>query len=122
MSVLNQVLNELKDKLFNDDKSLIFSIPRGEKDPHLSDLSFKLKRIVDELKFIEEKYEIYKSLTKREKEIIKMIVQGDNNKDISDKLFISRRTVEQHRKNINKKLEVNNMSEIYLFAYSFNLV
>ncbi|WP_126969365.1 response regulator transcription factor [Gynurincola endophyticus] len=122
MSVLNQVLNELKDKLFNDDKSLIFSIPREEKEPHLSDLSFKLKRIVDELKFIEEKYEIYKSLTKREKEIIRMIVQGDNNKDISDKLFISRRTVEQHRKNINKKLDVNNMSEIYFFAYSFNLV
>lgn len=47
-------------------------------------------------------------LTIREKEIIQMIADGLTNQQIADKIFISHRTVEKHRLNINAKLEVTN--------------
>jgi len=47
-------------------------------------------------------------LTIRETEIIKMIADGLTNQQIADKIFISHRTVEKHRLNINAKLEVTN--------------
>ena len=47
-------------------------------------------------------------LTIREREIIKMIADGLTSQQIADKIFISHRTVEKHRLNINAKLEVTN--------------
>ena len=47
-------------------------------------------------------------LTLREREIIKLIADGLTNHQIADKIFISHRTVEKHRLNINAKLEVTN--------------
>lgn len=49
------------------------------------------------------------SLTKRELEIISMIRDGLSSHDIAQKLFISQRTVEVHRYNIFKKLNVSNV-------------
>jgi len=45
--------------------------------------------------------------TKREKEILKCIIEGKNSKTIADELFISLNTVNNHRKNILKKAEVH---------------
>jgi DNA-binding NarL/FixJ family response regulator len=47
-------------------------------------------------------------LTKREKEILKLIAEGQSNQQIADQLFISLRTVETHRFNLTQKLEVKN--------------
>ncbi|MBE2231251.1 MAG: response regulator transcription factor [Chitinophagaceae bacterium] len=49
------------------------------------------------------------SLTKRELEIISMIKEGLSSHEIAEKLFISQRTVEVHRYNIFKKLNVSNV-------------
>ena len=54
----------------------------------------------------------YQRLTKREKEIFKLIVKGHSTKEISDILYISIRTVETHRKNILKKMDVKNSVEM----------
>jgi DNA-binding CsgD family transcriptional regulator len=51
-------------------------------------------------------YEI--PLTKREKEILKLIAEENTNQQIADTLFISLRTVETHRLNITQKLGVKN--------------
>lgn len=48
------------------------------------------------------------SLTLREKEILKLIIAENTSQQIADKLFLSLRTVETHRFNLQKKLEVNN--------------
>lgn len=48
------------------------------------------------------------SLTLREKEILKLIIAEHTSQQIADKLFLSLRTVETHRFNLQKKLEVNN--------------
>ncbi|WP_421873498.1 response regulator transcription factor [Marinoscillum sp.] len=51
-------------------------------------------------------------LTKREKQILKLIYDGVSNKEIAEQLDKSIRTIETHRFNIMKKLEVNNITEL----------
>ncbi|WP_214227671.1 helix-turn-helix transcriptional regulator [Pedobacter sp. B4-66] len=61
-------------------------------------------------------------LSKREKDIIKLIVQGRSSSDISEILYISIHTVNNHRKNIIRKLEINNLCELTKFAILFNIL
>ena len=55
-------------------------------------------------------------LSKQEKEIIKLILEGKTSKEIADVLFISKHTVDTHRTNIYKKLEVSNAVSLVQFA------
>ena len=57
-------------------------------------------------------------LTGRENEVLKLCVQGASSKEISAKLNISFRTVEDHRSNIIRKLGVRNTAEMVLKAMS----
>ena len=59
-------------------------------------------------------------LTKREKEILQLIAIGLDNRQMAERLFISRRTVEQHRKNIRRKLEISSVAELYWHALCFS--
>jgi two-component system NarL family response regulator len=61
-------------------------------------------------------------LTRREMEIMQYIGQAMNNKDIAGKLFISDQTVSVHRKNIMRKLGVNNTASLIKIAFENNLV
>jgi DNA-binding NarL/FixJ family response regulator len=61
-------------------------------------------------------------LTKREREILRMIINGTPNKEIADSLNKSVRTVETHRFNIMKKLGVNNAIDMVNKAVKENLV
>jgi DNA-binding NarL/FixJ family response regulator len=62
------------------------------------------------------------NLSKREKEILQMVVDGKQNKQIADLLDKSVRTIETHRFNIMKKLEVNNAVDMVNKAMKENLV
>lgn len=62
------------------------------------------------------------TLTRREKEVLQLIVEGLNNPQISDKLCISLNTVDTHRKNLLLKLEVNNTASLVRQAIYYNLV
>ena len=55
-------------------------------------------------------------LTSREREVLKLIAEGKTNKKIADLLFISIRTVENHRANIMRKLRFKNTSDIVKYA------
>lgn len=55
-------------------------------------------------------------LTKREKEIIRLIASQFTNNEIGDKLFISPRTVDTHRRNLLQKLGVKNTAGLVRFA------
>jgi PAS domain S-box-containing protein len=55
-------------------------------------------------------------LTKRELEIIKMIAEEISNREIAEKLFISVRTVETHRKNIMQKLHTKSVITLVHYA------
>jgi DNA-binding CsgD family transcriptional regulator len=82
----------------------------------------KLIRIFEEQIFKEKNKEIFTRLTVREKQILTQLAQGFNNPQIADNLFISRSTVEQHRKNINRKLCIKSFRDIIDFAQAFNLI
>ncbi|MFH2096787.1 MAG: response regulator transcription factor [Bacteroidota bacterium] len=63
-----------------------------------------------------------KPLTVREKEILQLVIEGISNPEISEKLFISIRTVETHKTNIMRKLGVSNMVDLVKFAIKNKLV
>lgn len=56
------------------------------------------------------------ALTRREKEIVKLVVEGLSNKEIAEKLFISIRTVDSHKTNILQKLNLKSTVELVKFA------
>jgi len=66
--------------------------------------------------------ETEEKLTAREKEILKLLVDGKRNKEIAEKLFISVRTVDTHRTNIMRKLKVNNTAELVKTALNKKLI
>ncbi len=55
-------------------------------------------------------------LTVREREIIKLIAEGKSSKEIGELLFISSRTVQHHRANIMKKLNVKKTADLVKYA------
>jgi two-component system response regulator NreC len=61
-------------------------------------------------------------LTDRETEILKLIAAGYSNKEIGDKLFISHRTVDTHRTNLMKKLDVSNIAGLISYAIKNGIV
>lgn len=62
------------------------------------------------------------SLTHREREILKLIAEGYKNKEIADILYISAKTVEKHRENIMRKLDIHNVSSLTAFAIEKGLI
>ncbi len=61
-------------------------------------------------------------LTKRENDILCLVVKGYNNRKIAEEFGISVRTIETHRLNIMKKLKVNNAAELVRVAIENKLV
>ena len=61
-------------------------------------------------------------LTRRETEILQLVANGLNNKEIAERLHISKRTVETHRVNIKKKLRLNKSSDFMRYAIQSQLL
>ncbi len=61
-------------------------------------------------------------LTEREIEILRLVAEGYSNKEIGEKLFISHRTVDTHRTNLMKKLDVRNIAGLIRFGLKNGLV
>ena len=62
------------------------------------------------------------SLTKREKEILKLVGEGYKNKEIAKLLFISSKTVEKHRSNLMAKLDLHNSAGLTAYAIKMGLI
>ena len=60
-------------------------------------------------------------LTHREREVIKLIAEGYRSKDIADYLTISIKTVEKHRSNLMKKLDLHSVSSLTNYATQHGL-
>lgn len=56
------------------------------------------------------------TLSDREIEVLKLLVTGNSNKEIADKLFISPHTVITHRKNISQKTGIKSVSGLTIYA------
>ncbi|MFZ5968149.1 MAG: response regulator [Bacillota bacterium] len=60
-------------------------------------------------------------LTRREYEVLVLIAEGNNNKDIAERLFISEKTVKNHVSNIFKKIDVSDRTQAAIYAYKHNI-
>jgi len=61
-------------------------------------------------------------LTERETEILKLIAEGLPYKEIAEKLFISAKTVEKHKRNISEKLSLQTTTDIIRYAIKNKIV
>ena len=57
-----------------------------------------------------------KTITRREREVLHLLIQGHTSTEIASKLFISPRTVDKHRTNLLKKLNLKNTASLVRFA------
>ena len=82
-----------------------------------------LKSYIEKAKLnAEELLNPHEVLSKREIEILTMFAEGFINKEIADKLFISIRTVESHKKHIMQKLNLKTQVELVKYAIRHNLI
>ena len=68
------------------------------------------------------KVDPYDQLTTREREVLQLTAQGLTNTEISARLFISPRTVETHRTNLMRKLELHNHAQLIQFAIQRDII
>lgn len=108
----------LKDSCSSEIKQAIYTVMKGEvfiQKELVPELNSKLlKRDIDKEKI--------KSLTKRELEILKLVSNGQSNKDLATALNISERTVKNHLSSLFKKLDVEDRTQAAVFAIKNDLV
>ena len=85
----------------------------------LADLNFKKKE--EGFIALEENLNKLEDLTKREKEVLLVVATGKTSKEIGESLNISQHTVDQHKKNIKKKLKLRTIGELVNFTMTTNL-
>ncbi len=105
----------LKDCAFSDLAKAIRCIMKGEVclSPSISE------KIVDGyLTFVdkEDKYAVASPLTTREREVLQLIAEGRGTKEMAEMLHLSIKTVEAHRQNIMKKLNLKTVAELTKYA------
>nr|WP_287411448.1 response regulator transcription factor [Pseudodesulfovibrio sp.] len=64
----------------------------------------------------------YSTLTPREQEVMRMLAEGLTAKEVAEKLFISPKTVENHRTNLMKKLGLKSTVELVRYAARLGLI
>ena len=65
---------------------------------------------------------LIESLSKREKEVLKLIAEEYTTQEIADKLFLSKHTIESYRKNLISKLDVRNLAGLTKYAIKLGLL
>jgi DNA-binding NarL/FixJ family response regulator len=64
----------------------------------------------------------FELLTAREREVLQLVAEGNSNKEIAERLFLSVLTVETHRKKILDKLHLRGTPELVLYAVRKGLI
>jgi len=101
----------------------IETVLKGE---YFMDSSVSHKVVEKLMEFPEKEVKItdasYDTLTRREQEIMALLAQGLSNKQIAEKLFISPKTVENHRSNILRKLNLHSTLEIVGYSARLGII
>ena len=77
---------------------------------------------IERANFNRSKTFLQKKLSTREIEILVLVAQGNTRQQIAEQLFLSKHTVQWHRKNILTKLQLSSMGEMIKFAIEQKLV
>ena len=82
----------------------------------------QIERVLDENIYFKKNFKKFMSLTKREKQLLKELAIGKTAPQISNEYFIAVNTVKTHRQRIFEKLEVKTVTELYKYAFHFDLL
>ena len=82
----------------------------------------KAKRILEEMVFRRKKETSFSELTDRNKEVLSLMAQCVQAKQIGERLFIGENTVNSHKKRIKEVLETNDNWEIIRYGLAFDLI
>ncbi|MFD0976898.1 response regulator transcription factor [Salinimicrobium gaetbulicola] len=82
----------------------------------------KAERLLAENQFFRENLQKFISLGSRAKEVLRLVALGKSSAEIAEELHITVDTVNTHRKNIKKKLEINTTYEFTEYAHAFDLI
>jgi DNA-binding CsgD family transcriptional regulator len=128
----DEILNYFQLFEFGNKKQWLISTKKFHKDSNFLSISYEIEKIPlagDYIKKILDNtfddihaWQKFQSLTKREKQILKMVASGDTTKHISECLSITEATVRKHRENINLKIDAKNIFDIIRFADGFGLI
>lgn len=79
-----------------------------------------INRLLDDNLYLRKNMNKFGALTKREKQILKMVATGYTTNQIAGQLFLSPHTISTHRKNIGQKLDLKNLTDWERFANTFD--
>jgi two-component system, NarL family, response regulator DegU len=104
----------LKENAVSDVVNAIYKVHQGNSylSPEMSSYLFKRSNASPK----QSKVDVLSLLTPTEKQILKMVAEYKSSKEIADELFISEKTVFNHRMNISKKLNLTGKNSLLRFA------
>lgn len=82
----------------------------------------EVNTILEEKKEGVNRHFLHERLTSRENEVVQLISRGYTNQEIADELFITLKTVKTHVSNILSKLEVEDRTQVAIYAFRHDLV
>ncbi|RYD74570.1 MAG: LuxR family transcriptional regulator [Sphingobacteriales bacterium] len=82
----------------------------------------KVSRLLDQNTILRKNYKLFAQLSKREKEVLKLMSIGKSSPEIAAALFISAATAETHRRNVKQKLKASSLYEVAQYAQAFDLI
>ncbi len=115
-------LSSLKIILRDDAGTPILAISMSVKVDPVKHVTAKVERMLEENTFLRKNYDQFAKLTNRERDVLREQVLGYTSHEIADRLFISVRTAETHRRNIKQKLNVSSGFELAEYARAFDLI
>lgn len=89
---------------------------------HLNSITNKAERLLAQNSFSRENLGKFSSLSKRAREILRLVAIGKSSAQIAEELHISVDTVNTHRKNIRQKLAISTTYEFTEYALAFDLI
>lgn len=82
----------------------------------------KVQRLIDENDFLRQHSASFACLTRREREVLRLVALGHTATEIGTQLFLSPQTVATHRRNLRQKLGANSAFELGQYARAFDLI
>jgi len=108
----------LRDKTGRPRLTITLAVPMQTEHPLVS----KVDRLLEENNFLHRNQNVFAALTKREKQILKLMASGVNSTEIAKQLHISEATANTHRRNIRTKINAQSNYDVTKFAQAFNLI
>ncbi|RYY20505.1 MAG: LuxR family transcriptional regulator [Cytophagaceae bacterium] len=88
----------------------------------LHHVTHKVSRVLEENNFLRQHAALFAALTRREREVLRLLALGHTAPQIGVELFLATQTVETHRRNLRQKLRAESVFELGQYARAFDLI